>query len=158
MRAENLLLQSGGNPWLCGKAIKLVYADGVPENFRSLIQCFIRFTAVKYRVLESIWIDFENKQYFFDKNRKRISFQCRWSDVVDYRTANPRDNYPYFCFAAKQGYYSYNDMLRSLTEILFIYKAHILGIYSPDFTPNIEDVEDVLADFFSSEDYRRLNT
>lgn len=125
----------------------------IPEKMRIELCRFINWVEGNYKLPIPLWVDFEYKHYLIDRGGKRVGFLFYWVDFSDNPDFENADNIPQILLPVRTEHSSTEEILSSFIEAITCYFAWICGIIDEAYTPNTDEVEEILQAYLKWESH-----
>lgn len=126
------------------------FDDQIPESTRTELKRFICWVENNFNVTITLWVDFEYRHYLLDRNKKRAGYLFYWADFSSYPVFEKEDDIPAIRLPVRTEHYTIEEVLTSFIEAISCYFAWISNIIVDEFTPDENDVEEILQAYLSA--------
>ena len=126
------------------------FDDQIPESTRTELKRFICWVENNFNVTITLRVDFEYRHYLLDRNKKRAGYLFYWADFSSYPVFEKEDDIPAIRLPVRTEHYTIEEVLTSFIEAISCYFAWISNIIVDEFTPDENDVEEILQAYLSA--------
>lgn len=150
------------NLWIKAKDVHIQTADDIvpgfsigfdkeiPHEIQKELCSFVEWVENNFNMPITLWVDFEYKHYLIRRDGRRVGYLFYWSDFSSYPMFNDKADIPSIRLPVRTEHYTVEEILVSFIEAITNYFAWLCNEISDDFTPNEDDVEDVLRAYLAS--------
>ena len=147
IKAKDIHIQT--SPDIAGN-FDIGFDDQIPESTCTELKRFICWVENNFNVPITLWVDFEYKHYLLDRNKKRAGYLFYWADFLSYPVFEYEDDIPTIRLPVRTEHYTIEEILTSFIEAITCYFAWLTNTIVDGYTPDENDVEEILHAYLSS--------
>jgi hypothetical protein len=147
IKAKEIHIQT--SPDIAGN-FDIGFDDQIPESTCTELKRFICWVEKNFNVPIMLWVDFEYKHYLLDRNKKRAGYLFYWADFLSYPVFENEDDIPTIRLPVRTEHYTIEEILTSFIEAITCYFAWLTNTIVDGYTPDENDVEEILHAYLSS--------
>ena len=122
----------------------------IPIEVEQELRAFVTWVENNYRIPIPLWVDFEYRHYLINRRGKRVGYLFYWSDFSSYPTFTNVDDLPQIRLPVRTEHSTVEEILTSFIEAITDYYAWLCNEISEEYTPDENDVEEILQAYLSS--------
>lgn len=122
----------------------------IPKDVENELRTFVSWVERNYRIPITLWVDFEYKHYLVSRNGKRVGYLFYWADFISYPAFDNQEDIPEIRLPVRTEHSTIEEILTSFIEAIFQYYAWLCNEISSGYTPDDEDVEEILQSYLSA--------
>ena len=129
----------------------LGFDAGIPEETKDALIRFAYWVEDHYALPVTLWVDFKNKHYLIDQNKRRVQYRFYWVDFENYPVFQNPDDIPVIELPVKAGRQTMEEILTAFTEAVTHYFAWLANMPMHDFRPDHALVGSILQRYLSKD-------
>ena len=122
----------------------------IPKDVENELRTFVSWVERNYRIPITLWVDFEYKHYLVSRNGKHVGYLFYWADFISYPAFDNQEDIPEIRLPVRTEHSTIEEILTSFIEAIFQYYAWLCNEISSGYTPDDEDVEEILQSYLSA--------
>ena len=122
----------------------------IPVAVEQELRSFVTWMENNYRIPITLWVDFEYNHYLVSRSGKRVGYLFYWADFSSYPVFNNTDDIPQIRLPVRTEHSTIEEILASFLEAITNYYAWLCNEIYEGYTPNEDDVEEVLQAYLCS--------
>ena len=148
--------------WIKSQTVKLKVSENIlpefnigfdkriPKDIEEELRSFVSWIDVNYRIPITLLVDLEYNHYLISRKNKRVGYLFYWSDFSSYPTFSNSEDIPQIRLPARTERSTIEEILTSFIEAITDYYAWICNDIYEGYTPNEDDVEEILQSYLCS--------
>lgn len=116
----------------------------IPEQTKDALMEFIYWVEDHYELPVTLWVDFKNRHYLLNRNKKRMGYLFYWADFKNYPVFDDPDDIPVVELPVRTERYTLEEILASFVQAITHYFAWLTGERMEGFLPDEGEAEAIL--------------
>lgn len=127
----------------------------IPKEIEQELRSFVTWIEQNYRIPITLWVDFEYNHYLISRNGKRVGYLFYWADFSTYPAFYNIDDIPQIRLPVRTEHSTVEEILASFIEAITNYYAWLCNEIYEGYTPNENDVEEILQTYLHCRGYKK---
>lgn len=121
----------------------------IPPETQEELRTFVRWVESNFNIPVTLWVDFKYNHYLVRRDGKRVGYLFYWADFSSYPVFDNKDDIPEIKLSVRTEHSSMEEILGSFIEAITDYFAWICNDITSGFTPNEDDVDEILREYLN---------
>ena len=122
----------------------------IPIEVEQELRSFVTWVENSYRIPITLWVDFEYNHYLISRSGKRVGYLFYWADFSSYPVFDNSEDVPQIRLPVRTEHSTIEEILTSFIEAITDYYAWLCNEIYEGYTPNEDDVEEILQAYLCS--------
>lgn len=131
-------------------AFDIGFDKRISKEVEQELRSFVAWVEQNYCIPITLWVDFEFNHYLISRNGKRVGYLFYWADFSSYPVFDNEDDIPQIRLPVRTEHSTIEEILTSFIEAITDYYAWICNEIYEGYTPNADDVEEILQAYLNS--------